>query len=73
MEAGNWIALGGVAVALASNGVTLWLGDRRLRFDAEAVQQRLDHERRLEDRRISGELLDEAVLALREIADHVHA
>lgn len=72
MEAGNWIALGGVAVALASNATTLWLGDRRLRFDATVSERRFDHERRLEDRRVTGEILDEAVVALRQMSYHVH-
>lgn len=72
METGNWIALGGVAVALASNATTLWLGGRRLRFDADLSERRFDHERRLEDRRVAGEILDEAVVSLRQMTYHVH-
>jgi hypothetical protein len=67
VESGNWIALGGVSVALISYAVTYRLGNRRLRFDAAQAERRLEHERRLEDRRVAGEILDEAVETLRVV------
>jgi hypothetical protein len=69
MEPGNWIALGAVGVALLSNGVTLRTARKRLEFDRETAAQRFNHERRMEDRRITGEILDEAVLEVRRIDD----
>jgi hypothetical protein len=69
MEPGNWIALGAVGVALLSNGVTLRTARKRLEFDRETAAQRFNHERRMEDRRIAGEILDEAVLEVRRIDD----
>lgn len=71
MEPGNWIALGAVGAALLSNGVTLRVASKRLEFDRESASQRFDHERRIEDRRIAGEILDEAVLEIRRIDDNL--
>lgn len=71
MEAGNWIALGAVGVAFLSNGITLRTARKRLEFDRENAAQRFDHERRIEDRRIAGEILDEAVLEIRRIDDRL--
>jgi hypothetical protein len=71
MEPGNWIALGAVGVALMSNGVTLRTARKRLEFDRESAVQRFNHERRIEDRRIAGEILDEAVLEVRRIDDRL--
>ncbi|HEV2857374.1 MAG TPA: hypothetical protein VGW80_03100 [Solirubrobacterales bacterium] len=67
MEAGNWIALGAVGVAGLSNVITLRIAEKRLELDREHADQRFDHERRIEDRRIAGEILDEAVLEIRRI------
>lgn len=71
MEAGNWIALSAVGVAFLSNGITLRTARKRLEFHRETVEQRFDHERRIEDRRIAGEILDEAVLEIRRIDDRL--
>lgn len=71
METGNWIAFGAVGVALLSNGVTLRTAKKRLEFDRENAEHRFDHERRIEDRRIAGEILDEAVLEIRRIDDRL--
>lgn len=71
MEAGNWIALGAVGVAFLSNGITLRTARKRLEFDRENAAQRFDHERRMEDRRVAGEILDEAILEVRRIDDRL--
>jgi hypothetical protein len=72
METGNWIAIAVGLVSLAGIAVTWWLGKKRFQHEQVIASERFEHERELEDRRIAGEILDEAVLALREISSQVH-